>query len=88
MDQGGGDTQLQAVELVVDGLVGDGDVADAVAVGGQDRGLLAQDDGGHQLDELGEQQFAGVLLLGGAPEEVVEATGGEQALQGGAGHDT
>jgi hypothetical protein len=72
-DQGRRDAQLHAVELVVDGLVGDGDAADAVAVRGIDRRLLAEDHGGHQLDELREEELSGGLVLGGSPEEFIEA---------------
>jgi hypothetical protein len=88
IDQGGGDAQFHAIELVVDGLVGDGDAADALAVGGQDGGLLWQDDSGHQLDQLREEQLPGVLLLGRGTEQLVQTLGGEQALQAGTGHDT
>src|SRR4051812_17320160 len=87
-DQGRRDARLHAVELVVDRLIGDGDLADALAVSGADRRLLPQDDRGHQLDELRAEELPGVLLPGGVTEQFVEAFAGEEALQGGTSHHT
>ena len=54
LHQGGRQAQFHAVELVVDGLVGDPQRMAALAIGGVDGRLGAQDDRLHQLDEAGE----------------------------------
>jgi hypothetical protein len=45
------------------------------------------DDGEHELDHCGEEQFAGALGLGGVVEELIELVGIEGAFQQCAVHD-
>jgi hypothetical protein len=45
------------------------------------------DDGEHELDHRGEEQFAGALGLGGVVEELIELVGIEGAFEQGAVHD-
>ncbi len=45
------------------------------------------DDGEHELDQGGEEQFAGALGLGGVVEELIELVGIEGAFEQGAVHD-
>jgi hypothetical protein len=45
------------------------------------------DDGEHELDHCGEEQFAGALGLGGVVEELIELVGIEGAFEQGAVHD-
>ncbi len=85
-DQGRRHAQFQAAELVVDGLVADGQ--GLLFVSGQDAGLDAQHHGGHQFDHLGEQQLLLVLPLGGLAKQGIESVGVKQALQGQACQDT
>ena len=42
----------------------------------------------HQLHQRGKQEFAGILLLGGAGKKVIDAWGIQEPLQDGSGHDT
>src|SRR5579859_4946504 len=46
----------------------------------------ARDDEGHQVDEGGEEDFAGVLALGTAVEQRIEGSGRQGVLHGAAGH--
>lgn len=87
LDQSGRYPQLQAVEFVVNGLIRDGDVADALEIGSPDRRLLLENHRGHQLDQLRKQQFSGVLGLGSTFKQLIQPHGGEQTLQNGPGHD-
>ena len=47
-----------------------------------------EDDFAHELHQRGEQEFAGILLRGGAFEEGINPVGGQQALSHAPGHDT
>lgn len=60
------------LELVVNGLVADGELVFELAVGGMDGRLLAENNARHQVHECGEQQFVGVLPLGGAGEQLID----------------
>ena len=86
-DQRRGQPEFHAVELVVDGLIGNRQRVAALAAGGVDRRLDAQDHRLHQLDDRGEQQGAVVLLLRGPLEQFVKPLGPEEVLQHRAGHD-
>jgi len=48
---------------------------------------IAGDDGKHELDHRGEEQYAGALGLGGVVEELIELVGIEGAFEQGAVHD-
>jgi hypothetical protein len=47
----------------------------------------AADDGAHHFHQGGEEQFLGVLFVGGGGEALVEWLGGEAVFEGGAEHD-
>jgi hypothetical protein len=75
------------LELVVNRWIADRELVGALAVGGMDGWFLAEDNACHQVDEGGEQEFVGVLALGGAGEKLVEVVGIEDSLQDSSGHD-
>ena len=86
-DQFRREARLGAVDLVVDGPERDADRLGVGLEGGVDGGADVADDGAHQVHDLGEQQRAGVLLLGDVLEQGVDGPGVEGVFQGGPGHD-
>src|SRR5512142_294992 len=86
-DEAATDPRFNPLELLVDGRQRRGDLAERGEVGGADRGLDAADDGTHQLDDRGEEEFAGVLVGSGALKEAIEFLGVECTIQEGAEHD-
>ena len=82
-----GDVIFDALELVVHGGEGDGDVDQAGLVGGTDAALHVGDHQAHQVYHGGEEQAAGVLGLGVLLEQLVERSGRQGVLDGSAGHD-
>ena len=81
------DGQLDALELLVDALEGDGEPVGVFGVDGAGGLVEAAGDQGHGFDDGGEQQLAGVLVDGQAVEEFIQGLGLEGILQQGAGHD-
>src|SRR3954464_13195576 len=75
-------------QLVIDGLVADGDALLKGPVGGVNGRLNAEDDLAHQLDQGGEEQLVGILVLSGLGEDGIDVLRVQEALQDGAGHDT
>ena len=67
MDEGRRDRQFDVLQLVVNGLVGDGDQVFELAIGRMDGRFLSENDSAHQLHKGGEEQFVGVLTLRGTP---------------------
>ena len=59
----------------------EGHPAERGQVCGPHRGLDPEDDGGHQVDDRGEEQLAGVLIGGLTLEEAVQFMGVEDAFQ-------
>ena len=88
LHQGRGHRQFDVLQLIVNGLIADGELVFERAVGSMHRGLLVQHDAQHQVDEGGEEQFVGVLTLGGTGEQLVDALGIEEALEYSPGHHT
>jgi hypothetical protein len=86
-DQSGRDAGLQPLQLGVDGLEGDRQRLGPCLVGGVEGGSDAADDGAHHFHQGGEEQFLGVLFVGGGGEELVERLGCEAVFEGGAEHD-
>jgi hypothetical protein len=56
-------------------------------IGGVQGGADAADDGAHEIDQGGEEQFPSVLQVGGGGEELVERLGCEAVFEGGTEHD-
>ena len=83
-DQLGREARLDAVELVVDGLVADRQVGGPPLVGGVDARLGLEGDREHQLGDLREEEVLLVLPLGRVAEELVEpgpaGTGAEDGV--------
>jgi len=76
------------LELVVDGLVTDGELVFELTVGGMDGRLLPEDDPSHEVYQGREEQFVGVLVSGVLREQMVDVLRVKDALQDSAGHDT
>ena len=86
-DEAAADLRLDPLELGVDGRQRGHQLVERVEVGGADGGMDLGDDGEHQLDHRGEEQFASALGLGGVVEELIELVGIEGAFEKGAVHD-
>ena len=71
-DERAADVQFDPLELLVDGRQRCGDITEGRDIGGANRGLDAADDGGHQLDERGEEDTAGVSVGSGVLEEAID----------------
>jgi hypothetical protein len=82
-----GDGQFEMLELLVNGLEGDGDAVEELLVGGLDVGSGAADDEADEVDGGGEQKGAGVAEAGVPVKEGVEVGVGKGVLDGGSGHD-
>jgi hypothetical protein len=86
-DETAADLRLDPLELGVDGRQRGHHFVERVEIGGADGGMDLGDDGEHELDHRGEEQFAGALGLGGVAEELIELVGIEGAFEQGAVHD-
>src|SRR3954465_9305992 len=82
-----GDRQLHAVELAVEGRERGHARELSPQEGGAGRGPVAAGDIEHDLDEVGQGQFAGILARGGLVEEFVQRRAVEDPVQCDAGHD-
>jgi hypothetical protein len=87
VDQRCRDSGLGALELVIDGVDGRPDGLSACLEGGMNRGPDAADDGAHEVDDRGEEEFVGELLTGVSLEELVEELGVHGVLHDSLGHD-
>src|SRR5205814_4988825 len=86
-NQGGAGGRLDAINLVVNRLAGDAQGRGHLLVGGIDRGSDAADDQAHEIDDAGEEQSPGVLLLGVVFEQLVDGRRWQGVLQNGLDHD-
>jgi len=86
-DEAAADLRLDPLELGVDGRERGQEVVERVEVGGADGRVDLGDDGEHQLDHRGEEEFASALGLSGVLEEAIELVGIEGAFEEGAVHD-
>ncbi|WP_157506806.1 hypothetical protein [Gemmata obscuriglobus] len=85
--QGGPQTWLGAGNLGVHRLAGHPEFGRPLADGGVERRLDAADDQPHQIDQLGEEQLAGVLPLGVLGEQLVHGLSRKGVLERRSGHD-
>jgi hypothetical protein len=81
------DAEFDPLQLLVDGLEGDGELLGLILEGGLDVRLDAAHHQAHQIHQGGEQQLPGVLLLGRSLEQGVELVGGQGVFDGPADHD-
>lgn len=86
-DEFGTDVRLDTRQLVVDGGKRDREFLLGSPVSGPNRGANPANGLGEQIEGGGEEQVAGVLLLGTAPEKGIEILRNEDAFESGAGHD-
>ncbi len=87
MDQRGRDGGLGAVELVVDGVDRGADRLGSRLKGRVDRGPDATDHHAHQVDDRGEEELVGELLLGDVFKELIEELGVQGVLHDPLCHD-
>jgi hypothetical protein len=87
LDQRGRHGGLGAIELVVDGIDRGPDRLGPRLKGRVDRGPDAADDHAHQIDDGGEKELVGELLLGDVLEELIEDLGVEGVFHDPLSHD-
>jgi hypothetical protein len=83
-----GEGQFHALELAVEGRDRGDERELAPEEGGAWRGPVSAGDIEHDLDEVGQGELAGILLLSDLGEELVEGSAGEDPVQGDSGHDS
>ena len=86
--QGGGHPGFDAIELVVQGGGRHPNGVFVGLIGGMDGGMDPEHDFTHQLHQRGKQELAGILLLGGAGKQVINAWRIQEPLQDSPGHHT
>jgi hypothetical protein len=82
-----GEGQFHAVELAAEGRVRGDELEVPPQEGRPRRGSVPAGDVEHHLDEVGQGELAGILMLGDLLEELVEGCAVDDPVQGDPGHD-